>query len=135
MNLACLKTYHLTQKSPKIGHLFIFKNCPPEVNLTAIVKNGRHFAFFSGQSNRINKHSLKDHHAKFGACITLCTIPPQISAPLSIMSRHITKQKVDLLKSLKSRWPPQPHFQYHVKTTDNPNRFADLCTPVFRALL
>ena len=41
------------------------------------------------------------------------------------VSKHLTENKIDLLKFIKLRWPPRTCFRSHVKT-DNANRFADL---------
>ena len=38
--------------------------------------------------------------------------------------RQLIKNKNDLLKLIKPKWPPQPRFQSHMKT-DNTNRLTD----------
>ena len=73
---SCLKTYKSTPtslKSTKYMH-FCEKNHLRQVNLAAILKNGSHLGFSNGQSGRFVKYPLVNHHAKFGACITICTI-------------------------------------------------------------
>ena len=40
------------------------------------------------------------------------------------VSRQLIKNKNDLLKFIKPKWPLQPRFQFHMKT-DKTNRLAD----------
>ena len=42
---------------------------------------------------------------------------------LKYPSADAIENKYDLLKLIKPKWPPQPHFQSHMKT-DNTNRLA-----------
>lgn len=34
---------------------------------------GSHLGFSNGQSGRFDEYLQKNHHTKFGACITICT--------------------------------------------------------------
>ena len=43
--------------------------------LTAILKNGRYLGFSNGQLSQFLKYVLENNCAKFGAYITICTIP------------------------------------------------------------
>ena len=50
---------------------------------------------------------------------------------------HSTENKNDLLKLIKTKWPPYPRFQFHIKT-DNANKLADpenLYIPGFKRIL
>ena len=38
--------------------------------------------------------------------------------------RQLIENNNDLIKLIKPKWPPQPRFQFHMKT-DNSNRLAD----------
>ena len=40
------------------------------------------------------------------------------------VSSHLTENKNDLIKLIKTKWLPQPGFRSHMKT-DNANRLAD----------
>ena len=42
----------------------------------AILENGRHLGFSIGQSYRMDLITIEVSHAKFGDCITICTIHP-----------------------------------------------------------
>ena len=80
---SCLKIYKSilrSLKSTKYMH-FYEKTHLPQVNLAAILKNGVHLGFSNGQSGKFVKYPLGNNHAKFGACITICTIF-LLSAPL-----------------------------------------------------
>ena len=43
----------------------------------AILENGRHLGFVIGKSYRMDLISIEMSHAKFGVCITICTIYPK----------------------------------------------------------
>ena len=44
--------------------------------LAAILENGRHLGFSNGTLGRFAQQTLINPHAKFGACITICTVLP-----------------------------------------------------------
>ena len=46
--------------------------------VSAILKNGRHFEISSGSVQIPSKNPMKDVHTKFHACITKCTISSKI---------------------------------------------------------
>ena len=44
----------------------------------AILENGRHLGFSTGQSYRMDLITIEMSHARFGDCINICTIHPKM---------------------------------------------------------
>ena len=55
--------------------MYLWQNTKnPHFRLAAILKVAAMLNFLRGQSGQINQYINLNHHAKFGACIIICTI-------------------------------------------------------------
>ena len=54
----------------------------------AVLANGRHLGFLIGRSYRVDLITIEMSHAKFGDCITICTIHPKMHTICSTMLQH-----------------------------------------------
>ena len=56
----------------------------------AILENGRHLGFSIGKSCRMDLITIEMSHAKFGDCITICTIHPKNNTICSTVGLSVT---------------------------------------------
>ena len=72
-----------------------------------LLESGRHLGFMIGQSYRMDLITIEMSHAKFGDCITICTIKPKNAC-------HLLHNKCYNLPQGKCYNMPQRHIGHEI---------------------